>query len=456
MGLRDLLVMGLIGAVIAATFWRPWIGALGWTWVGMMNPHKLTWVLQKMPFAQGVALATLVGLLYARDRRPPPLTFETVLLVVIALYFTLTTALAWYSWVAWPRWEQVMKILLFCFVITMLIHGRFRVHLLLLVIALSIGFYGVKGGFFSIITGGQYRVWGPANSFIGDNNAIGLALNMVLPLALLVAREESRRWLRWILYAVFWLSVPAIVFTYSRGAFLGLICVMVPLFWRYKGRAALLGAGTLLVLSLGSGVLPDELVPQKWIERQETTLNYTEDRSAMQRLQAWSVAINIAQDDPLGAGFGFEFAGDSERWISYAAFLGEWDNETRSAHSIYFQVLGEHGFLGLFLFCLLLFGTFWRLHRLARAEHHSEAAWIGRYARAMQISLVPYMVSGAFLSLAYFDLFWTYVAISALLHRELQQVRARATATAPAVAPEPAAGALVGGAGYRLEQTPRR
>lgn len=433
MGLRDLLLIAVVGVVIMATFWRPWLGALGWTWIGMMNPHKLTWGAQKLPVAQGIAGATLLALLFTKDRRSVPLSFETVLLFALIAYFTLTTVFAWYSWVSWPRWEQVMKILLFCFVITMLIYGRFRIHMLLLVIALSIGFYGVKGGYFSIVTGGQYRVWGPGNSFIGDNNAIGLALNMVLPLALLVAREEPRRWLRWALYAVFWLSVPAVIFTYSRGAFLGLICVMVPLFWRYKGRAALMGAAALLVLSLGSGVLPDELVPQKWIERQETTLNYTEDRSAMQRLQAWSVAINIAQERPLlGAGFGFEFAGDDQTWAGYASFLGEWDNETRSAHSIYFQVLGEHGFGGLSLFVLLLLGTFWRLHRLARLEYEPEAAWIGRYARAMEISLIPYMVSGAFLSLAYFDLFWTYVAISAVLHRELQDVRVRERQAQPA------------------------
>lgn len=424
LGLRDILLVAIVGVVICATFWRAWIGVLGWAWIGLMNPHKLTWAAQTLPVAQGVAATTLLALVLTRDRRRIPWTFETVVMAIVFAYFTITTVFAWYPWLSWPRWETLMKIVLLCIVMTMLIYGRFRIHLLLLIITLSIGFYGVKGGFFSILTGGQYRVWGPGNSFIGDNNSIGLAINMVLPLALLVAREESKRWLRIILYAVFWLSIPAVIFTYSRGAFLGLICVMVPLFWRYKGRAAVGGAVVLLALSLGGGLISDKLVPQKWIERQETTLDYTEDRSAMQRIQAWGVAINIAKDSPLtGAGFGFEFSGDDATWLGYADFLGDWPNRSRSAHSIYFQVLGEHGFVGFLLFVLLLFGTFLRLHRLAREENNPDTAWIGRYARAMQISLIPYMVSGAFLSLAYFDLFWTYVGISALLHRELNEAR---------------------------------
>ncbi len=449
MGLRDLLVIGLVGVVMFATLRRAWIGVLGWAWIGMMNPHKLAWGAQQLPVAQGIAGFTLLSLLITRERRPIAWTFETRVMVLIAMCFVATTIFAWYPQVAVVKLEQVAKILLFAFVTTMLIYGRFRIHMLLLVIALSIGFYGVKGGLFAIATAGEYRVWGPGNSFIGDNNAIGLALNMVLPLALLVAREESRRWLRWALYAVFWLSVPAVVFTYSRGALLGLICVMVPLFWRYKGRALALGAMLLLVLSLGQGMLPDQLVPQKWIERQETTLNYREDWSAMQRIQAWGVAWNIAVDRPLlGAGFDFEYADDTARWLSYANFLGEWENRTRAAHSIYFQILGSHGFLGFGLFMLLLVGTFWRLHRLSALEQNPEAAWIGRYARAMQISLIPYMISGAFLNLAYFDLFWTYLAISAVLHREREDLRVHAPSTEFARAEVPAGGGEASPAGW--------
>ncbi|HET8701861.1 MAG TPA: putative O-glycosylation ligase, exosortase A system-associated, partial [Nitrococcus sp.] len=339
MGLRDILVLISVGIAIPIGLFRPWLGVLAWTWIGLMNPHRLTWTIRNWPVAEGVAITTLLGLLLTQDRRRIPLSFETVLLGLLTAYFTMTTVVAWYPEYAWPMWERVMKIYLFTFVTTMLIFSRDRVRLLILVVVFSLGFYGVKGGIFSILTAGQYRVWGPPGTFIGDNTSLGLALCMNLPLALIAARQETKKWLRRALYAVFWLSIPAILFTYSRGAFLGLLAVLIPIFWRYKGRV-------LVLLVLGGVVFytAENLLPSQWVQRQETTLNYTQDHSAMQRIQAWGVATNIALHRPLfGAGFNFTSGISNSRWLSYANFIDEWAHEARAAHSIYFQVLGEHG-----------------------------------------------------------------------------------------------------------------
>ncbi|MDN5850859.1 MAG: putative O-glycosylation ligase, exosortase A system-associated [Nitrococcus sp.] len=410
-------------------FFRPWFGVLAWTWIGLMNPHRLTWAIRDWPVAQGVAIATLLGLLVARDRRAIPLTFETVLLGLLAVYFTITTALAWDPEVAWVAWEKLMKIYLFTFVTTMLIFRRDRVRLLMLVIVFSLGFYGIKGGIFSIVTGGQYQVLGPPYTFIAGNTNIGLALCLNLPLALIAARLEANKWLRWTLFAVFWLSIPAILFTYSRGAFLGLIAVLTPMVWRYKGRV--------LVLLLIGGLalyMAENLVPNKWVDRQETMLHYEEDDSAMQRIQAWGVAINIALDRPLlGAGFDFVDTISEGRWLSYANFVGKESWNPRAAHSIYFEILGQHGIIAFMLFCVLLFGTYWRLRRLSKRVHTAETEWIGGYARGLQLALIPYIVAGAFLSLAYFDLFYYLIALSAILQREYAEATAAAARKSDAV-----------------------
>lgn len=426
MGLRDILVLIPVMMAVPIGFFRPWLGVLSWTWIGLMNPHRLTWAIRDWPVAEGVAISTLLGLFLSQDRRRIPLTFETVLLSLLTVYFTITTIVAWFPDPAWSGWERVMKIYLFTFVTTMLIFRRDRVRWLILVIVFSLGFYGIKGGFFSIVTGGQYRVWGPPGTFIGDNTALGLVLCMNLPLALVAARQErDNKWLRRALYAVFWLSIPAILFTYSRGAFLGLLAVLTPIGWRYKGRV--------LVLLMVAGLtfyLAENLVPSQWVDRQESTLDYQQDYSAMQRIQAWGVATNIALHRPLfGAGFNFVSGISNSQWLSYANFVGEFYNSKRAAHSIYFEVLGEHGFVAFGLFCTLLFGTFLRLRRLAkRAAYTEETAWIGGYARAVHLALIPYIIAGAFLSLAYFDLFYYLVALSAILHREYAEATAAAVA----------------------------
>jgi len=424
MGLRDILVLSIIGAGTLVALGRPWIGVMTWNWISFMNPHRLAWNIQNLPVAQLVGLATLFGLLFTRERRMPPLRAETVLLVVLAGYFTTTTALAWDPAGSIYLLDRVLKILLFIFVTMMLIYGWAKIRLLMLVTVASIGFFGVKGGIFAITTGGQYRIWGPPGSFITDNTALGLALCMILPMALFAARAEPQVWIRRALYAVFWLTIPAILFTYSRGALLGLIAVLMVIGWRYKVYGFILIVATAALLFLGQ-----DLLPEQWVARQETTLNYQEDHSAMQRIQAWGVAFNVALDRPLlGAGFNLAGAG-TERWLSYANFLGEWENVPRVSHSIFFQVLGQHGFLALGLFLALIGVTVWRLGRIASNCTAASVRWIGLYARGMQIALVPYCVAGAFLDLAYFDLFYTCVAFSVILDKEretaLAEVRTR-------------------------------
>lgn len=418
MGLRDIVILLPILISMPVALVKPWIGILSWTWIGLMNPHRLSWALTQFPVAQGVAIAILAGTLFTKDRRLPPQGLESFVLFALVVCFTITTAFSWYPQVSWVQWEKVMKILLFTFLTMMLIHEWFRVRMLMLVIVGSIGFYGVKGGIFSILTGGQYRVWGPPGSFIGDNTAMGLVLCMILPMAFYAARAEQNKWVRRALYAVFFLSVPAILFTYSRGAFLGLIAVSIALLWRYKIWGAVLLVIGILVFPIVKDVLPEQ-----WVSRQQSTLEYKEDRSAMQRIQAWGVATNIALDRPLlGAGFNFEYAQDTPRWLSYANFVEPWASEERAAHSIYFQLLGQHGVVVLILFVTLLLGAFYRLYKLSTRDYPAEYRWIALYAKGTQLALVPYMLAGAFLSLAYFDMFYLCVAMSAILNREAARV----------------------------------
>ncbi|MGH8717792.1 MAG: putative O-glycosylation ligase, exosortase A system-associated, partial [Burkholderiales bacterium] len=312
--MRDAILTLIVFAALPVCLVRPWIGVLVWVWLGMMNPHKLTWgFAQDMHFAQLVAIATLAGLVLTRDRKGVPWNGPMVILVALMLYYTVTTFFAWSPETAWQQWDKVAKIYLMTFVMTMLIFGRKRIRVLLLVAALSIGFYGFKGGIFSIVTGGEHRIWGPDSTFIADNTAIGLAMAMVLPLLIFLAREEKRIWFRRFLYLTAALTCIAIPLTYSRGALLGLAAVL-PLILLKTNKKFLI-----ILLLLPLGYFGKTLVPTQLLERTETIQTYEQDQSAMQRLQAWSVAWNVAKDYPLsGAGFDFESYHDSSRWLSYA------------------------------------------------------------------------------------------------------------------------------------------
>ncbi len=108
------------------------------------------------------------------------------------------------------------------------------------------------------------------------------------------------------------------------------------------------------------------------------------------------------------------------------------------AHSIYFNLLGEHGWVGLGFSWLLVTLTMFRLYgirRLARAR--PEIAWAANYAHMIQASLATYLMTGAFLSAAYFDLAYQLIVLVPLIHA--LAVRELAAADAPPVpAPAPA------------------
>jgi len=417
--MRDLLLAAIVFGLVPVCFLRPWIGFLIWTWIGMMSPHWLMFGFARdIQWAMIAGGATLAGLLFTRDKKSLPWNTQLVLMAVLLAYFTFTTLFAWAPDAAWEKWNLVMKVIVMAILATMVIYGRDRVRWLLIVIALSIGYYGIKGGIWVIATGGAERVYGPSGGFMTQSNGIGVGLLMVVPIMLALAREQPHKWRRWFFNLAAGLSTISVIFTYSRGAMLGMAASAPFMFMRSKRKFL---AALVLAPVIVAGVLwaPDEL-----FERWETIATYQEDRSAMQRIQAWIVAWNIAVESPLtGAGFHFESSPDIGRWLSYGdPAIHQYLGHAPSAHSIYFQMLGEHGFVAFGLYLWLIFSTLWQCRRLAkRTAGDPELEWIGNYASAIRICLIGYMVSGAFLNIAYFDLAWVYYSFTAILSRELPE-----------------------------------
>jgi probable O-glycosylation ligase (exosortase A-associated) len=362
-----------------------------------------------MPFAFIVAMAVLLGITTAPDekRRGLPMSRETLMLMALWAVYTFTTVFAWYPDEAWPQWWKVSKILLFTFFTLFYFQDRTRLRSLFMVLALSIGFYGLKGGIWVFRTGalGSSAVLGPEGTFIGGNTEIGLALNMTLPFLLILGREEPRRWLRRLMFTAFGFSIVAIMFTYSRGAILGLPVVLMMLFLR--GRRKFLGIAGIVILGYFVMLYP----PKEWFDRVQSINEYEQDRSSRMRLESWQVAWRLALDHPL-TGVGF-WAMDHDEVFSL--YLNDYIR-AQSAHSIWFQVMADHGFPGLILFVGLIISCYMTLFGLKfRARGRPEAKWLINYCQMIEASLMGYIVSGSFLSQSYWDLFYHLVVFVILL-----------------------------------------
>jgi len=401
--MRDIAVTLVIFGSIPFILRKPYIGVLVWTWIGFMNPHRLTWGFAfDMPFAFIVAIATLIALFMSREPKKIPWTRETVVLAIFIAWMVLTTIFAVYQDLAWQHLSKVLKIQLMVYVTMMLMQSKERINLLVWVMTLSLAFYGVKGGIFTILHGGVFHVRGPAGSFIGGDNEMGLALVMTIPLLRYLQLIAARLWVRHAMTVAMGLTALAAVGSQSRGALLGIVS-MGTFFWlksRNKLFTMLLaGAAAVLVLSI---------MPQEYFDRIATIKTYERDASAMGRINAWQMAFNLASNRPLGAGF------DAFRDAMFARYAPD-PTDVHDAHSIYFEVLGEHGFGGLALFLILGVMT-WRTASwvIKRARGDPSNRWAADLCAMVQVSLVGYASAGAFLGLAYFDFYYTLIAVIVL------------------------------------------
>lgn len=403
--MRDLLVTLIIFGSIPYILARPHIGILMWSWIGYMNPHRLTWgFAYDFPFAQVVALATLAALFFSAEPKRWHWKGTTVIWLALIVWMNVTTLFALMPEYAYEEWNRTMKIQLIALLTVLVMGSRERINALVWTIALSLAFFGVKGGLFSVLTGGNYLVFGPPGSFIEDNNALALALIMVLPLLRYLQLTVSRRILRWGLVVAMILTAVAVLTSYSRGAFLAGTVMALFLVLKSRHRVPLLAA-LMLVLPVMLAMMPDA-----WLDRMHSIENYQEDGSAMGRINAWWFAFNLALDRPVVGG-GFNVF-DPTLFFRYAPNPLDFHD----AHSIYFEMLAEHGFVGLALFLTLgLLALRMGSWVIRNAKKYPELAWARDLAAMLQVSLVGYAVGGAFLGLAYFDLYYHLIALMVLL-----------------------------------------
>lgn len=391
--MRDILVTTIIFGALPFVLRRPWIGILLWTWLAYMNPHRQTWGFAfYFPFSLIVGVVTIGAFMFSNSKKEFLWTRETVVLLMFVAWMFLTTVFSYYPQDAWEQWNKVWKIQLMIFVIAMMIQNRSQLHWMVWVIAISLGYYGTKGGIFTIATGGGYQVWGPEGTFIGGNNEIALALVMVIPLIRYLHLQAEQRWLRLGLAAAMVLSGVAAIGSQSRGALLAMGAMGIFLWIKSRNK---LVTGIYLTLAI---IILALVMPQTWYDRMTTIGDYKEDTSAQGRINAWHTAFNIASNRITGGGF--------ETFQPHVFYQYAPDPyKVHDAHSIYFEVMGEHGFIGFALFVTIGVMTWIRAQQIIRRnKHHPEHKWASDLAAMTQVSLVGYAAGGAFLGLAYFDL----------------------------------------------------
>jgi len=368
-----------------------------------MNPHKMAWgFAYSFPFAMIVGIVTVIAILISREPKKLPLSPPVVMLIAFNVWLVTTTALfALFPEFAWPKLEKIIKIQIFIFLTMMVMQTEQRIRALVLVATLSIAYFGIKGGVYTISRGGGGMVLGPDGGFISGNTEIALALVVTLPLMRWLQLQIGRRWLRNVVTVCMVLIAVSILGSYSRGGLLALAGMAVFLWLKSRKRMLL---GVALVVLGGSFFA---LMPSQWHAKMGTIEKYEADQSAQGRIGAWKFAISLAQQRPIGGG-GF----DTFQREAYDRFAP--DERELDPHSIWFQVLAEHGFVGLGLYLTMWLAT-WRTGSqiIALCRNRPDLVWARDLAGMIQAALIGFWVGGSFLGLAYWD--YPYILIAVLV-----------------------------------------
>jgi probable O-glycosylation ligase (exosortase A-associated) len=428
---RDLIVFLFTLAYLPLALSSPFCAFLLWSWGGLIaiQSHLYGFMLS-VPLVQIFAAITLALLLLPSLREK--ITYHgggvIVLMVLIVVHGLISATLAYPGMARnWDLFSNMAKTILLCLLFPLFLVNRDRINLYVLMLAMGVCFHGMVDGLKYVSSGGAHNAHGILK--FGDNNHYALVLLMALPLLIYTYRFASHVLVRWGAMAVFFLTFMAVLATNSRGALLSAVAMGIWVIMMGKKKIA----GLFVAALLGVAVL--QLAPAKWFERMDTIQSADQDESFMGRVTAWKRASAIAIEHPVfGGGYhAGQFDGIFEKFRYKPGLLGFVDtpevNYPAATHSIYFEVLGDLGFVGLGLFLAAIGSAFYNWMRIRRyaGKDPAQHGWALELANMLSASMVVYTIGGAALSAAYFELPYYIIMLMQVLWTSLQYPQAEQT-----------------------------
>jgi len=384
-------------------------GVYLFTFLLYARPNELfPGIFGAFPMVKIVALTTALIYVASRLSQGRPLTNWSLELRMVILMVLL--AVLFMPFAASPRdtidtlSDTFLKIVLIFALMINLVNSFERLHSLLKLM-LVCGSVIAVSCIREFLAGNlsQGRIWGPVGGMLNNPNDIAAALDLLLPLA--VALALSNKGLFRLTYAACALLMgTAVVFTFSRGGFLGLMALAGILLLKLSRRSRLIP----VVLALLVGGALALLMPTNYGDRLLTIFQPTADKtgSAQQRqLVLQRAALVAARHSLIGVGMG--------NFHIYS--LGE-----AAAHNAYLEIWAELGMAGLIAYLTLIFAPHRSLQRLelktfGEKDHVSNESYY--LSIGLQATLVAYIVCSFFASIQYQWFLYYPVAFAVALRR---------------------------------------
>ncbi len=428
--MTDLLLVLSVVAFLAIGTLAPFVLSLGYVWVDMFMPHRISdALLRDIPVAFIMACAAIASYLVLDRRSPPRASFLLLLYFILAIWITLTTTWAVSPVQSWLKWDPSFKALLFAAFLPFVFRTRVHIEAFCLTMLFASSAHILPWGLKVIVSGGGYGLslgqLSSNQSFLSESSAIAAICFTFIPFLLLFARENTllpkSRLVSLGLYAMVGIYALGAIGTFARIALVGAGALFAGLWLQAKRRIWFT-----VIASLSIAAVLSLSVNSQWEDRISTTQDFATENSAATRIAVWRWTWNFAQENPFGGGFNSFFVNRIE--VPSGDPLNPQIQFARAFHNIYFAVLGEHGYPGILIYGSILALS---LHSLGRTrkllKDDPEHGWASNMAAAARLSLIVFLACANFIDVSFNPVLWNLLGLALCL----QEYRRRALAAQP-------------------------
>lgn len=426
--MRDLVILAVLPFLVYAMCKRPFIGLGLWMWTALFFPNGwLYGIASSIRYNLLFAGITIIGYFAWKNKPNFKLTGTGAL---ILLFFAWTTASTLMGIGdperAWDFWGRLFKtVMLFVFVLA-IIEKKLHIDFFLWCCVLSVGFFADLEALKYLVSGGGHMIEGMSGHVLGDRNELALAIVMILPICVYLLQEFGKRSkvLSLGLLGTITLMIIAVIGTQSRGGFLVLIALGAYFYLKTERK----GLVTVLLVVLVLGM--SQLVTEEWVTRIQTVNSADKDASFMGRVVAWKLSFILASHHPFFGG-GFKALETFRVWSMlsqdfdaltwfYTGDATPDPDRVHAAHSVYFQLMGDHGFAGLGIYLCFIVASFRKARNIVKtARLHAVPEWIPRLATTLQLTMFAFCLGGSALSFAYFEMTFAIIGLLIVLETRI-------------------------------------
>jgi probable O-glycosylation ligase (exosortase A-associated) len=410
--MRDLAFVAFLMALIGMGFRRPFLLVLGYVYVDIVSPQRLTYLLlNSVPISLIMVLFAVAGWALFDDKADTRVAPRQALMFFLLIYCGISTTQADFPLEALSKWDWVWKALAFAIFLPLTLRTRLRIEALTLFMVISAASIIIVGGIKTLVSGGGYgalNLMVSNNSGLYEGSIISCVAVAIVPLILWLVKFGSIYPVDWrvkaFAYALIFACLLIPVGTQART---GLVCIAVLGVLTLRSTKRRLLYVTLVTVA---GLIAIPLLPSSFTQRMDTIKGYKADTSAGTRLAVWGWTMDYVQDHPFGGGFD-AYRGNKIRVVTETTGGGggqadvstsvEYD-QARAYHSSYFEMLGEQGWPGLILWLMIHGGGLVRMEIIrARYKKREGSEWISAMANALQQAHLIYLVGSLFVGIAF-------------------------------------------------------